>query len=175
MTVSNRDRAIFNRFSAAMEENARQDKSAAAKEFRKEREAWEKAAGGKQKLEQADAEYTRRIAAGDAKAKQIIHISQSQAVEAAKEIAARKRALDERDKQIVAKRTLLGTLAKDNELKEQGLAVAGKALALAEAAVEERDAEQDRRDAALNARDTENTRREAEIKRFDAWRATAPA
>ncbi len=54
MSISNRDRAIFNRFSAAMEENARSDKSQAAAEFRKEREAWERAAGGKQKLEQAE-------------------------------------------------------------------------------------------------------------------------
>lgn len=52
---SNRDYGLLNRFVGAFEEANRQDKTTAGKVFRKERLELEKVAGGKKRLDEADA------------------------------------------------------------------------------------------------------------------------
>lgn len=173
--LSNKDRVLFGRLATSMEACAREDKSKAAKELRKETAAWEKAVGGKQKLDEAAAilvaafeQRTAILAEGAEEVREMIRKANDR-------FEAAKADIDAEEQGLLTQRTRLGILANELKDKERALADSDKALALSEAAVEERDAEQDRRDAGLNTRDIENTRREAEIKRFDAWRATAPA
>ncbi len=68
MSISNRDIAVFSKLTAAFEAAASQDKTAAGKEFRRERDAWEKAAGGRDVLANADAHSANLIAAADIEA-----------------------------------------------------------------------------------------------------------
>lgn len=147
----------------------------AAKEFRSEREALEKAAGGKKRLEQADKVLT------DARteAEKIVGAAEEKTGvlrrSAAGKIKAGTAALDGRQAELDALKTSLDALRASLGVKSQEADDAAKALDAREKSADIRDGEFTRRESAVSARETRATAREAEIQRFDAWRATAPA
>ena len=147
----------------------------AAKEFRKEREAMEKAAGGARKLAEAE----KVLAGANAEGHKIVAKAMAAAsahrinadgdIKAMKaELAERRQDLDERHARLNDMKAGLDATA--TALKNDLIDLKARAKAADERAVSF-----DRREANVATREANAERREAEIKRFDAWRATAPA
>ena len=147
----------------------------AAKEFSKEREALGKAAGGKRKLEQAD----RILVNAHTEAGRLVAAAEREGVrlsrEAADDIKTSTAALDER-------RGQLDSIQQGFNEQRDAIAVSNGKIKTAELALKKREAAASSYGLDLDSREMEVARREraaslreAEIKRFDDWRATAPA
>jgi len=147
----------------------------AAKEFRREREALEKAAGGKKRLEQADKVLADARAAAEKIVGEAVEKAGVLGRAAAGKIKAGTAALDERQHKLSALETSLNALRASLGVKAQEAEDEATAFAELKTAADAFGGELTRRESAVAARETRATAREAEIKRFDAWRATAPA
>lgn len=150
-------------------------KSGKGKELAKENDRAEKIAGGKRKIEQADkvladAHIEAEEVVGKAKADGVI-LSRA----AADEIKAGTAALDERRGNLDTLQTSLDGQRKNQALKSQELEDAATVLEDRKTAADTRDGTLDRRESEVGRREKDATIREAEIKRFDDWRAAAPA
>ena len=151
----------------------------AAKEFRvlvaSEREGLERAAGGKRKLEQADkvlaeaeAKYVEEVAKGQEEGFRYAREAADKIKAGTAALARRQETLDALQISLDERRDALG--GKSKELEDAALAVKAR-----ETVITRRGEVLDDREAKLTAREGRATRRETEIKRFDDWRAAAPA
>ncbi len=148
---------------------------AAAKETNEAAERLEKAKGGVRKLEQAD-----KVLADAHKDANTIKVIELEAAErrhlaAEKVRKAETEALDERKRELDTGQTDLDALRTSLEKKSEQTEIAVLALQGRVNAADARDQGLSNRESAVSTRETRVTAREAEIKRFDAWRATAPA
>ena len=147
----------------------------AAKEFRSEREALEKAAGGKKKLEQADKVLADARAAAEKMAGEAVEKTDILSLTAAGKIKAGAAALDERDRHLAALALNINKREDALGVKAQELEDATQTFKAHETGADERERSLDHRESKVGTRELNATRREVEIKRFDDWRATAPA
>lgn len=131
--------------------------------------------GGAKKLAEADRiladankVYDERVAAGNEEASRAVRMADD-------EIKGEVQALEKKE---------AGLAKLKDDLSRQNAAVVQEARQLKDAALafkarariaDEQDADIERRVSTVIAREATATRREAEIKRFDDWRATAPA
>lgn len=147
----------------------------AAKEFREERLALEKAAGGAKKLAEAEKVFAE---ANDEAAKIIVK-AQTEAGErllVADDVFKtekvfldfEKRQLDKQKGDLETQKE--GLRVKTQELKDALVDIKGR-----EKAADERDIKLDRREVALTTRDANVSAREAKAKRHDEWEAQRPA
>lgn len=147
----------------------------AAAEFRKEREALEKVAGGKKKL----AEVDKVLADARTKAGQAITAGEAEGVRltraAAGDILARRAALNDREAGLDTQKVNLSARKDDLDARQLRLDGGLDELVTRAATADERDGTLNGRETAVAARESRATAREAEIKRFDDWRAAAPA
>lgn len=175
MIMSNREIIALERQARAQEALAKAIKTDAGKAFSKERELIEKAQGGKKKLAQAE----KVLAAAESRAAEIVAEAQVNAAAVARltqeEIDAVQHRLADEEQRLKAveasQAARTGTL-NDREIELQQVA---EALKERETAVEARESETLRRESKVTAREKQAEARETEIKRFEAWRAAAPA
>ena len=147
----------------------------AAKEFRSEREALEKAAGGKRKLAEADKVLADAGAAAEKIIGEAVEKTGALSRAAAVDIKAGTAALTKRQAELNVLQTTLDDLRFSLSVKKQETDDAAAALKVRGTAVTRRGEALNDREARVTAREGRATKREVEIKRFDDWRATAPA
>lgn len=147
----------------------------AAKEFRKEREALEMVVGGRKRLDEADkilsaAVKTRAEAVriGKEEASRLSSEAQTSIKVAREEFAGKELELIAAQEKLIEQQRSFGL--KVMERDNAALAVQGR-----EKAADDRSAELDSRETKIAGREKEASAREAEIKRYDDWRAAAPA
>ena len=148
---------------------------AAAKETNEAAARLEKARGGVRKLEQVDkvladaeAAYTKRVTEGAAEAARLRRVAEAETAKA-------RAALREEAGRLAEKKDSLDKLRDVLMVEEQETNDAVLALDAREQAADDRDQGLSNRVSAIAAREKIATAREVEIKRFDDWRATAPA
>lgn len=147
----------------------------AAKEFREAQAALEKAVGGKKTLEQADKVLADARSSAEKIVGEAVERAAVLALTAAGKIKAGTAALAGRQAELDALQTSIDEQRTALAIKATANEDAALVLDAREKAADISDGELTRRESAVTGRETRATAREAEIKRFDAWRATAPA
>lgn len=176
MTMTSREIAVLERHALAQEELVKAIKGGtAAKKLREERLALEEARGGARRL--AEAEKILREAAAQAeallkqareevaallsRAEASVKARQDALVVVATQLDARESALNKQRAALAEAERSVREIEKRQTTKDQGLAVVAGEI--------------ESRNNALRQREAECRRREDDIRRFDEWRAKAPA
>ena len=169
-----RELNTINRFSAALEESARSDKTAAAKEFRaealklsKERAAWEKAFGGKKKIEEADKYFTVRTVEAETEAQRIIAAANDVISKGNSELQGRALALE-------SSQTTNDRWSTSLTKRAAGLEGRSSELAASKLTLDTREKELDGREAGIVIREGKATGREIAVKAREDYYAAAP-
>ncbi len=170
--MNNKDKIFLASLQETLKEFVKGDIGAAA---RADLKALEKGTGGKKRLDQADkilaeaeAHYAERIADGDREVNKLMSV-------AAAEIKTARAALDLEKSQLDSGVAQLDKQRGDLSKRQQKFDETATALGDREETAAEYEDVVKSRENAVAVREANATQREAEIKRFDDWRAAAPA